>query len=284
MGVGVLAPADFFLKARIAPIESVAIAAVAAWYVWAVKRRTAAGKPWPAVRTGCFAAACVLLLIAADSGLHSFAHTNFTAFGAEYILGGLVAPVLLAFAAPLTLVDPGPWLRSRPARIVAGPVATWVVFNASTLVLGFTGVLPAAVRGGLVSQAIFLWLAATGTLFYWPVVDADPMPRRIAYWPRILYLLLSFPIFAIFGMGLESQTTRINPTTSLGSLHLGAAVIWVAGEGIGLLGAIWVFSQWLRNDERRAKTHDLENQEAAARQLALWRATREAAARAASPR
>ena len=284
MGVGLLAPADFFLKARIAPIDTAALALFAGWYVWAVRRRRAEGRTWPAVRTACLAAASLLFLVGTDSGLSAFTRTNFSAFAAQYALVGLVTPVLIAFSAPLTLAGGWDRLHTRPARWLAGPVTTWVAFDAAVLVLGFSGLLPQALGGGWAAQAVLLGLTAVGAAFCWPVVDVDPVPRRIGFWPRILYLLLSFPVFAILGMGLESQTSRLNPDMTLGSLHLGAAVIWVAGEGAGLLGAIWVFAQWLRHDERRAKSHDLANQDAAARQLALWRASRDAAARAASPR
>ena len=283
MGVGLLAPADFFLKARVAPIDTVALVAFVGWYTWALKRRRATGRPWPAVRTACFASASLLFLIGTDSGLSAFTRSNFSAFAGQYAMVGLVVPALIAFSAPLTLAGGWDWLHSRPARWLVGPVTTWVAFDAAVLVLGFSGLLPHVLGGGWAAQGILLGLAAVGAAFYWPVVDVDPVPRRIGFWPRILYLLLTFPIFAILGMGLESQTTRVDPDMSLGSLHLGAAVIWVAGESIGLLGAVWVFAQWLRHDERRAKSHDLANQEAAARQLALWRAAREAAARAASP-
>jgi cytochrome c oxidase assembly factor CtaG len=56
--------------------------------------------------------------------------------------------------------------------------------------------------------------------------------------------------------------------------------MWVAGETAALGGVVSVFAQWLRADERRAKAHDRANEAAAARQLALWRASRQAAARA----
>jgi cytochrome c oxidase assembly factor CtaG len=284
MGVGLLAPADFFWKARVAPIDTVALVAFAGWYAWAWKRRRAGGRTWPAARTACFVSACVLFLIGTDSGLSAFTRTNFSAFAGQYALVGLVVPALIAFSAPLTRAGGWDRLHTRPARWLLGPVTTWVAFDAAVLVLGFAGLLPHSLGRGWAAQTVLLGLTVVGAAFYWPVVDVDPVPRRIGFWPRILYLLLTFPIFAILGMGLESQTTRLNPAMTLGSLHLGAAVIWVAGESIGVLGALWVFAQWLRHDERRAKSHDVANQEAAARQLALWRAARDAAARAASPR
>ncbi len=284
-----LTPLDFFTRAHFEPVDAVALALFAAWYAWSVRRLHLRGRTWPAWRTGCFAAAWVLLAVAAFSGLTAFGTENFSAYGSLYIAVGLVAPALIAFSAPVTLALLGRsdqraarWLEGRPARLLAGPVATWTVFCVSVFVVFFAGVVRPTVGGGAAAQAWYLWLVVVGWFFYWPVVDVDPAPRRISYLARILYLLLIFPVFAIMGMGLESQTTRIAPNVSSGSLHLGAAVIWVAGETVALVGVIWVFTQWLRADEKRAEAQERENEPAAARQLAVWRASRDAATRAAS--
>jgi cytochrome c oxidase assembly factor CtaG len=284
-----LTPVDFFAKARFEPLMAAVLVLGAVWYAWSLHRLGRRGRSWPPARTACFAGAWLLLAVVSFSGLAAFGPQNFSAYGTIYILLGLVAPALLAFSAPVTLAllssDSGKgaaWLESRPARILAGPVTTWLVFSATVGLVFFTGVVPATVGGGLAAQGLYLWLLAAGWLFYWPVVDVDPVPHRMGYLARILYLLLVFPVFAIMGMSLESQTSRLAPGISPASLHLGGAVIWVAGETMALVGVLWVFVQWLRADERRAAAHDRDNEQNAARQLALWRASREAAARAAS--
>jgi cytochrome c oxidase assembly factor CtaG len=81
-------------------------------------------------------------------------------------------------------------------------------------------------------------------------------------------------------MALESQSTTIAPGMSLTDLHAGGGLMWVAGEATALIGVLALFVQWLRADERAAKRADRVGQAAAAAQLAHWRATREAAARA----
>jgi putative copper resistance protein D len=83
-------------------------------------------------------------------------------------------------------------------------------------------------------------------------------------------------------MALESQTTPIAPGISPADVHAGGGLMWIAGEAIGLLGTLAIFVQWLRADERAARRNDRITAESDARQLAHWRATREAAARAAS--
>lgn len=284
-----LQPLDFFSRARFEPAAAALLVAAACWYGWSVVRVRRRGRAWPAGRTAAFVLAWLLLAVSDFSGLTAFAATNFTAFASQYIMVGLVAPALLALSAPLDLAvqsssrpGRGRWLESRPARVLLHPLVTWVAFSATVFVVFFAGVLPDATRGGAAQQAVFLWLLAAGWLFFLTVADADPRPVRLGYWPRILYLLLSFPVFAIMGMGLESQTGRPVPGVNPASLHLGGAVIWVAGETLALCGALWVFAQWLRADERRAKSLDQANEAAAARQLELWRASRQAAARAGS--
>jgi cytochrome c oxidase assembly factor CtaG len=284
-----LAPLDFFVKARFEPVAAAVLIVAAGWYLWSVRRVRAQGHTWPPGRTVCFVYAWLLVVASVFSGLTDFGADNFSAFGSQYIIVGLVAPVLLACSAPVALAvqssrrpDRARWLESRPARFLAHPFVTWILFCGSMLAVFFSGIVDAAIRGGAAQQAVFLWWLFVGWLFFWPVVDVDPIPRRIGFWPRILYLLLAFPVFAVLGMGLESQSARIAPGISVGSLHLGAAVIWVAGETVALGGVLSIFRQWLRDDERRIKAHERVNEEAAARQMALWRASRAAAARAAS--
>lgn len=289
LGAMGLTPLDFFTRARFEPVAAAILLLAAVWYAWSIRRLHARGRRWPARRSTAFAGAWLLSAVCVFSGLSAFGTENFSAYGALYIIVGLVAPALLALSAPVTLARQARpdasgrrWVETGAARVLAGPPATWIVFTASVFAVFFTGVLRDSLTGGAAQQAVFLWWIVVGWLFYWPVVDVDPVPYRLSYWPRILYFLLSFPVFAILGMGLESRTGRIGPNLSVGSLHLGAAVIWVAGETIALAGVFGVFAQWLRADERKVKSLELANEEAAARQLAIWRASREAAARAVS--
>ena len=285
MGLG---PADFFSKAHVAPLVAVVLVAAAAWYLWSVRRLAARGRAWSASRTACFAGAWLLVAVAAFSGLHAFDSTNFSSFGSQYVMAGLVAPALLALSTPLSLAAqsssrPGParWLESRPMRVVTHPLVTWIPLGATVFVVFFTkGLLRPSLAGGLVQQAVLLWVLAVGWLFFLPVVDVEPIPYRLGPWGRILYLLLTIPVFTIVGMGVESQSHSVTATLSVRSLQLGGAVVWVAANGVAICGALAVFVQWLRADETRAKHHDTVSEAAAARQLAIWRASRDAAARA----
>ena len=285
-----LSPVDFLTRARFEPYAAVVMVVGVAWYGRCVVRIRRAGRAWPLGRTAAFGAAWLTVAVAVFSGLSDFGPTNFSAFASLYMMVGLIAPALLAVSAPISLgfqasADPG---RVRVVgrtwfKVLSNPFLSWMLFAASMFVLFFTGLFGAVLGGRWAQQVAFAVALAVGFLYYWPLADVDPRPWRLGTWPRILYLLLLFPVYAILGMALESQTTPlIAPGISVNSLHLGAAVFWVAAEGLSLCGAIWIFVTWLRAEQRRIQTHDRDNEAAAARQLALWRASRDAAARAAS--
>ncbi len=309
MASGPLAPVSFITDPQFQPVTIVVGAYSVAWYLRGVRRVARRGQPWAPARTVAFVAGVIVIFVSATSGLAAFATSNFTAAGFLYLSLGLVGPGLVVLGAPLRLAEmasvspakpstapaepstaPGePSTRSsridsllanRAVRAVSFPVVTWVIYTGSVLALFFTGLFGEFLANLWVRQALTVVLVAVGLGFWWVVAGVDRSPWRLGYWQRILYLMLTFPVFGILGMTLQSERSRITSNISLASLHLGAAVLWVAGETVALYATISVFAQWLRNDEKAAQNHDRDSEAAAARQLALWRASRDAAARA----
>lgn len=285
-----LTPINFFTGSALYPLPTFALVLTTAWYLWSLRRLSARGRDWPLYRTSSFLAAEVLLAVALLSGLAAPDRTGFTDHAVRDILLTMVIPLLVAVSAPVTLLLGAGGTRTRAAvsdalhgpagRILSNPFVTWALFGASLFGLYLSGLYANTVTNDAARELVRLQLLVAGCLFYWPVIAADP--RRLGYGTKILYLMMSLPFYSILGMALESQTSPIAPGVGLRDLHAGGGIIWIAGEAIGLVGAIVVFVQWLRADESRARRADRLTEEAAERQLALWRASREAAARAAS--
>jgi putative copper resistance protein D len=286
-----LTPADFFTKASLDPVPAILIAVTTGWYLWSVRRLAARGRPWPKARTASYLFAELLLAVALVSGLAAYDDTNFTIHTIQHIFIGMLAPIFLALSAPITLalqssnrtVQTGllKVLHSPPARVLTNPLVTWPLYGASLFILYFTGLYAYSLNHAVVHQFIHVHLLVVGCLFFWPTIGVDPLPRRLNHGVRIAYLMLALPFHTLLGMSLESQTTPISPGISLTDLHTGGGLMWVAGEAIGLLCTLAVFIAWLRTDERAARRNDRVGEAAAAVQLAHWRATRDAAARAA---
>ena len=278
-------------QARFEPIPAAAICLTLAWYLWSVRRLDARGRAWPAARTGAFVLGELALATALLSGIAA----NDEKFGVhtiQHILIGMVAPVLFALSAPITLALQSSsrrvqtttikLLHSPVGRVLSNPIFTWAFYGVSIFGLYFTSLYGTTLRNAAVHDLVHVHLILAGCLFWWPAVAIDPLPRRISYGARIGYLLLALPFHTILGMALESQTTRITPGTTLSDLHMGGGLMWVAGEALGLIGTLAVLVQWLRADERAARRIDRASEDIAAQQVAYWRATREAAAKAVS--
>jgi putative copper resistance protein D len=287
-----ITPLDFATKATFAPAAIVLVALGVGWYLWSVRRLTARGMEWPAARTAAFLVAQLALVVAWISGLAAYVDTNFSINSIQHILIGVVAPILLALSAPVTLARQASGSRvrttvekvveSRLARILSEPAVTWPIYGLSFFVLYLSPLYAYTLHHDLVRLLVGLETLVVGCLFFWPPIGVDRVGKPMGYWLRMLYFILLLPCHTILGMTLESQSTRIASGIGLTDLHTGGGLLWVAGEATGLLGAIAVFVSWLRRDERAAERNDEMDEASAAAALAHWRATREAAARAAS--
>lgn len=286
-----MTPLEVLTQATFDPIPTAAIVVTLGWYLWAVHRLALKGRKWPLARTASFCLGELFLAVGLISGID--AHDEiFEIHTIQHIFISMLAPVFLALSAPITLALQASHRRVQTAivkilhspvgRIASNPIFTWAFYGASIFGLYFTSLYAITLRNQTVHDLVHLHLIVAGCLFWWPAVAVDPLPKRMSYGVRIAYLMLAMPFHTILGMALDSQTTPLAPGMALGDLHMGGGLMWVAGEALGLIGTIAVFVQWLRADERLARRQDRISEEVAALQVAHWRATREAAARAIS--
>jgi cytochrome c oxidase assembly factor CtaG len=286
-----MTPVQVLTQTSFEPIPTALICLTLGWYLWSVRRLGQRGRAWPVARTAAFVAGEFLLFVALVSGINAH-DENFTIHTIQHIFVGMLAPLFLALSAPITLALQASHRRVQTAiikvlhspvgRALSNPVFAWAFYGVSIFGLYFTSLYAITLRNDTVHNLVHLHLLVAGCIFWWPAVAVDPLPKRMSYGVRIGYLLLALPFHTILGMALDSQTTPITPTTPLSQLHMGGGLMWVAGEAIGLVGTLAVLVQWLRADERAARRIDRTTEAVAARQLAYWRATREAAAKAVS--
>jgi putative copper resistance protein D len=286
-----MTPLQVITQATFPPIPTVLIALMVGWYLWSVRRLAAKGRKWSNWRTASFCFAAFLLAVGLCSGIDAH-DENFVIHTIQHILISMLAPLFLALSGPITLLLQSSnrkvqttvlkILHTRVAKVLTNPIFTWSFYGLSLYTLYFSSLYALTLRDPLVHNLVHVHLIFAGCLFWWPVAGVDPLPNRLSPMVKIFYLLLALPFHTILGMALESQTNPITPTTSLSQLHAGGGLMWVSGEAIGLLGTLVVFVQWLRADEREARRVDRVSEAAAAQQLAHWRATRDAAARAIS--
>lgn len=269
---------------------------VAGLYLWGVYRLRSRGDRWPWARTGSFVILGMGSFYAAtSSGLAAYDTVLLSVHMIQHMVLTMFTPLFLALGAPVTLAlrvlpgTPRGWLlavlHSKVARVLTFPPLTLALFVLSPWALYFSGWYEASLRSTYVHEMMHVHLVLVGSLFFWPLVGIDPVPGRVAYPFRMLMILLTLPFHAFLGVTIMDSkqliaedwyaALRRGPMGSwLPSIaadqHLAGGILWGAGDLVGLLLFLVLFSQWVRASMQEAKREDrrldlLERREAAAR-------------------
>lgn len=242
--------------------------------------------PVPRGRVVAWLAGMVALAIALVSAVDVYATSLLSVHMVQHMLLAMVVPPLLALGAPVTLAlrlaRPLvrrrillPLLHSRLSRILSAPVIGWSLFAVVLWGSHFSPLFGAALDDPLVHVGEHLLYLAAGLLFWWPVVGADPSPRRLGYAWRAVYLGLQMPVHAITGLAIYFAPRVLYPhylsverawgPTPLADQQLAGALMWGVGDILLVVAIVLVTAAWMRADERRARR--LERRPTAARMV-----------------
>lgn len=153
-------------------------------------------------------------------------------------------------------------LHSTVARILGNPVVAWLTFTIVAWASHFSPLFDLALENEAIHSAEHVAFLGAGLLFWWPVVAADPAPRRMSHPVRALYLLLQMPPSSFLGMAILFAASPLYPhyatlgapygIDALADQQLAGGIMWFAGDVI-LIGAILaVVAAWMRHEERDA--------------------------------
>ncbi len=134
-------------------------------------------------RAACFIGGLVVIWIALQSPIDSYADTRLSVHMGQHLLLTMIAAPLLVLGAPVTLLlraaTPGfrrrwvlPLLRSRPVRLLTAPVVSWTQFALVLWVSHFSPLYEAAVRSTGVHALEHMLYIASAVLFWSPVAGA----------------------------------------------------------------------------------------------------------------
>ncbi|AEA22337.1 Cytochrome c oxidase caa3-type, assembly factor CtaG-related protein [Pseudonocardia dioxanivorans CB1190] len=233
---------------------------------------------WPRSRTWCFGLGIVALLLVGCSFLGVYDDTLFWVRAVQNIVLLMVVPMLLAMGAPLTLLAaavPSP-LRVRLSRILHSRPLVWatvppvvtVLLIVPILVLYMSPLYEATLRDATVSGAVAAMLMLVGFVYFWTRFRVDPTPRAGSYG-----VTLAITIVEMVGDAVLGVVVWLGPLIAAGfyvALNrqwgpdlrtdqvIGAGVLWVGGDVVGLPFIAIVFSRMAREDEQRARDIDAE--------------------------
>lgn len=277
------------------PAVLAGIAVLGGGYLAGVRRVRGAGGVWPIRRVVAFLSGVAALVVVGASVIAVYDDTLFWTRALQGVVLLLVAPMLLAGGAPLTLARdtlPTPVVgrlgvvrRSRVARAASSPGMATVALIAPPFVVYLTGLYPLELRSWVVSGLVSLALLAAGLLYVVSRLQIDPVPR-----PTHHGLTLGVAIAEMVADGVLGLVLWMGPLLAVGHYAaldrpwgpdqrtdqaIGAGVWWIGGDlaGLPFLGAIAV--RFAASDAREARRVDAEldaAEEAAAARAAAERA------------
>ena len=276
-----------------------AIVALVLWWT-GVRRvnRAHPGNPVPRARTWAWVAGVLAVLFALDSGIERYDTTLFWVHMVQHMLLTLVAPILLLYAGPITLLLRAssaetrrrwifPLLHSRVVRFLSFPVVSWLLFAAVMWASHFSPLFDAALENEWIHRLEHALFLGSALLFWWPVVGPDPSPWRMKPAAKVLYVGLQMPQNTFLALAIYMSTIplyqhyvttgRTWGPTPLEDQQMAGGIMWLGGDLVFLAVVILLVLAWMRDEERRTVGEDrrLGAEEAAIRE----RATRLAARR-----
>nr|WP_241744509.1 cytochrome c oxidase assembly protein [Cellulosimicrobium arenosum] len=248
-------------------------------YLGWVRRLARRGERWPVGRTVAWSAGVLLALWATSGGPAMYGRVLFSAHTAQLVLLVAVVPVLLALAAPVTLLaravpartdgsrGPREWVlgvvTSRVGQVAANPVVATVLVAGSVVGYLWTPVLGLALTTYAGHLAATAWFVLVGYLFANALVGIDPGPLRPSPVRRLVLLLAVFVLWAVVGLVLTTSDVLLEAEwfgllgrdwwpSAIVDQQRGGAVAWAIGElSVVTLAAI-VLVRWLRSGEPAA--------------------------------
>ncbi len=275
-------PARVVTEWALDPFLFVASVWVVGLYLLGVRVLARRGDHWPVGRTVMFAGVGMgSFVVATSSGLGAYDTTLLSVHMVQHMILSMVVPLFLALGAPVTLAlrtlppTGRRWLlalvHSRVARVLSFPPLAFLLYIVSPWALYFTGWYEASLRNPFVHEMTHVHLVLVGSLFFWPLVGADPVPGRVAYPFRVGLTVLTLPFHAFLGVTVMDQSRiiaedwyaalREGPMASwLPSMaadqHLAGGILWGSGDLIGLSFFAVLFAQWVRQSQREAQRED----------------------------
>ncbi|MBT2227651.1 bifunctional copper resistance protein CopD/cytochrome c oxidase assembly protein [Nonomuraea sp. NEAU-A123] len=259
-------------EVRLDPLILLLLAVPAVGYLIGLRRLARDGVPWPPGRTAAWLAGLAVLAFALLGGVGGYARAMLSAQALQYVLVALVAPLLLALGAPLTLAAQTTTDRSQygdvPRAILDSGLASRLTHPVTVAALQ---VVPVALLYGTgwLEQSSYSYAAhlltlallfCTGMLCFWVLTGVDPLPRPVTWVTRarllavvaVVPLALGLALWFGPGVGLDWFTLVSPPGVSDLSADQRAAGLTVLIIAILVLGASAVrLASWRRVAQRR---------------------------------
>lgn len=256
------------------PVSTVLTVGIAAGYL-----RLARGSSVGLRSRATFVGGTLLWWLAANSFIAAYADTLFWMYTLQFVILLMVVGFMLAAGRPVTVLASHRAARRRLlhmgrrplARYLLSPVVTAVLMLVTPWLLFLTPWYRATINNDALAGGTQVLLVAIGVVYFYARLQVDPVPRH-----RYAGLSLLIATAETLGDGILGvllwqgsvlsevtlqATARGWGPTARTDQTIGAGVLWVLGDVLGLPFLIYLFTRWRSDDERAADRLDVEEPE-----------------------
>lgn len=220
-------------------------------------------KRWPLHRTAFWVFGILCAASAVVGPLANRAHIDFKAHMLGHLLFGMLAPLLLVLAAPMTLIlrtlnvnsarRLSRLLKSWPVRILSDPIMASFLNIGGLWLLYTTDLYGAMQRNILLHVLVHLHVFLAGYLFTVSMIYIDPTPHRTSFVYRAIVLVI-----ALAGHGILSKYIYHHPPSNvpLEQAELGSMLMYYGGDAIDIILIYILCLQWYRASRPRVAVHE----------------------------
>jgi putative copper resistance protein D len=252
-------------------------------YLAALRRLVRRGDIWSGLRTASWLAGVIVGVWVTNTEISRYALVSMSAHMTQHMALGMLVPILLVLGAPITLglralspgksnlLGPREWivivLQSRYSKLITHPLVALTIYSGSIYVVYFSSLMTSLMSSHLGHVAMHLHFVLSGYLFFWLIIGTDFQPRQIGYPFKLILVLMSMVIHAVFGLILMQSTSLVGGgwfgqvapiwlTDVIADQQLAGGIAWSFGELPMLLVFIALGVQWAKSDRQLAARLD----------------------------
>lgn len=222
-------------------------------------------RPWSGWRIASFAFGIAALTLAIIPPMTDFAHHDFRGHMIQHLLLGMLAPLGLVFAAPVTLalktlpVSAGrrivAFLQNRTVGFLSHPVSALLLNVGGMYLLYLTPLYSMTLTSPPLHMLVHIHFVIAGCLFTWAIAGPDPGPRRPGLRFRLGVLFLSMATHATLAKLMYAYGWPRGTHHTPDEIQSAAQLMYYGGDLTELWLIVALFSLWAAE-----KTRKRENQ------------------------
>lgn len=227
-------------------------------YITAVLWTNGGYKKWPAYRTICWSLSMACAVLALVGPIAERAHHDFTMHMISHLLLGMLAPLLMAMASPVTLLlrtirtSYGrvlmKLLKSSLARVITNPFIALPLNIGGLWLLYTTSLYSLMQENAVIHFIVHMHVLLAGYLFTISIIYMEPLYHRTSFLYRAIMLIV-----ALAGHGILAKYMFTHPPqgVSLQQAEQGSIVMYYGGDIIDAVIIIIFCLQWFKATKPR---------------------------------